>query len=85
MNRGIKQLEWQTWSGNFSNSWQSIIPGFDCNYTIYIAPAYKYTDTPKIIVSGVDRKKTEHDSVQKAKEWCQIDFEKRINNLLSHD
>lgn len=75
-----KNLQWDVWTGHFTNSWQCIIPGFDVNYTIYNEP-----DTGKTVVSGVDRKKTKHDSVQKAKDWCQRDFNERIKNLLENE
>lgn len=74
----VKELVFDAWEGHFGHSWICHIEGFDTNYSIWID-----RETGKTKVSGLDRKKTEHNSVQEAKDWCQQDFEAKVNFLLS--
>jgi hypothetical protein len=70
-------LEWVNWESHFGNSWISIINGWSTNYAIWID-----RENGKTKVSGMDRKHSEHNSVQEAKDWCQSDFTAKVKALI---
>lgn len=76
----VVDLIWDVWEGQFGNNWISIIEGWSTNYCIWID-----RESGKTKVSGLDRKHTNHPSVQDAKVWCQKDFTEKVLKLVSTD
>ncbi len=71
-------LEWVNLEGHFGQGWISIIEGWSTNYAIWID-----RNTGKTKVSGLDRKHSEHNSVDDAKRWCQHDFNNKVKSLVT--
>lgn len=76
----VKKLEWTVWEGHFGNDWLCQIPSLNRNYSIWIDRT-----TGKTVVSGLDLKKSEHNSVQEAKDWCQRNFESVLKSFFEKE
>jgi hypothetical protein len=77
---GFIKLKWTVLNSHSGKSWISTIPNLGVSYGIWID-----RDTGKTIVSGLDRSRTNHESIELAKEWCQNDFEQKIKFLIHED
>lgn len=73
----IKKLKWHIMEGHFGSGFLAMISGFNTNYCIYYD---RHSFTWK--VSGIDRKKTDHNNPDEAKDWCQKDYEEKLKSLL---
>lgn len=77
---GFIKLKWTDLNSHSGKSWISTIPNLGISYGIWID-----RDTGKTMVSGLDRSRTNHDSIELAKKWCQNDFEQKIKSLIYED
>ena len=73
----IKPLVWITHDSQFGKVWISDLPNMDCRYSIWID-----RDTGRTIISAINRQHRYFNSIDEAKDWCQKDFEKIINELI---
>lgn len=79
VSRSVMKLVFNQLKNTFgtSDGWICCLPDFKSNYGIWVDNI-----TGKTMVSGLDNKKTEHNSVQEAMAWCQLDFESKVDNLF---
>lgn len=73
----IKPLFWEEFIGHFGNNYIARIDGFDTNYCYWFD-----RHSNKFKCSGVDRKHHYFETEQATREWCQGDFEEKVNKLL---
>lgn len=77
MKTKIKPIVWNHHDSQFGKVWISDLPNMDCRYSIWIE-----RDTGRTKVSAINRQHHYFNSIDDAKDWCQKDFEKIINNLI---
>jgi hypothetical protein len=73
----IKPLNWVKMESQFSTGWYAKIEGSAIGYYIWVE-----RETGKTKASLLDRQHKYFNSVDEAKNWCQKDFEKIIENFI---
>lgn len=76
----IIPLKWEKIVSQFNTGWIAKIPGLKATYFIFVD-----LETGKTKLSDLENKHKIFDSVDAAKEFCEIDFKETIGNLLIID
>lgn len=75
--KSVKKISWQLYQSQFGQFQRAYLPSIGSSYTIWVDLNSGVTKC-----TAINNDRHEFNSIDEAKEWCQNNFEKIINEFL---